>query len=163
MNNFTELDYKFNLDALTKDVYTVIETAGWGDKNQICLTHPENQESWFIGSGGLITTKNFTVMNNFLVGSYYEQVHNTIKKDFLFTRVRLMNLVAGQCMSLHTDTQPRIHIPVVTNEQCLMIIDNEVKHMPAKGSAWLTNTLKTHTALNANLTMNRIHILFDLL
>ena len=86
-----------------------------------------------------------------------------IKTDFHFTRVRLMNLVAGQCMSLHTDTQPRIHIPIVTNEQCLMIIDNEVKHMPAKGSAWLTNTLKTHTALNANLTMNRIHILFDLI
>jgi hypothetical protein len=76
MNNFTELDYKFNLDDLTKDVYTVIETAGWGDKNQICLTHSENQESWFAGSGGLITTKNFTVMNKFLIGSYYEQIHN---------------------------------------------------------------------------------------
>ena len=162
MDNFIRLDYKFDLDLLKKDLYNVINTAGWGDKHQICLTHRPESESWFEGGGSFILHKDYTVMNKFLNDSYYEEVHNTLIKDYPFGRVRLMLLHGQRCYSLHADTTKRIHIPIETNDQCLMIIDDEVKRMPADGSAWLTNTTKPHTALNGNLIFDRVHLLFDL-
>lgn len=163
MDNFIRLDYQFDLDLLKKDVYNVTNLVGWGEKNQICLTHPPGEPNWFVGTGALLTCRNFTEMNSFLKGTYYEKVHNTIKQDYPFARVRIMLLPGQRCFSLHADTTKRIHIPLSTNDQCMMIIDDEVKRMPADGSAWLTNTTKPHTALNGNLIFDRLHILFDLL
>jgi len=163
LDNFIRLDYKFDVDLLKKDVYNVVENVGWGDKNQICLTHPPEKEDWFFGTGPLTASKTFTQLNRFLYGSYFETTYNTIKNEYPVGRVRLMMLPGQKCFSIHADITKRIHIPVETNEQCMMIIDNEVKHMPADGSAWLTNTTRPHTALNGNLIFDRLHILFDLL
>lgn len=162
MDNFIQLPYRFDLDKLKEDVYNVVNESGWGEKNQICLTHPPDNESWFAGSGSFINNRTFTEMNMFLVDSYYEQVHHTLMNDYPFNRVRIMKLPGQKCFSLHSDTNKRIHIPIETNEQCLMIIDDEVKRMPADGSAWLTNTTRPHTALNGNLIFDRLHLLFDL-
>lgn len=163
MDNFIRLDYQFDLDILTKEMYNLVELVGWGDKNQICLTHPSGQKDWFFGTGPLMTSRNFTEVNQHFIGTYFEKVLNTLKEKYSIGRVRLMMLPGQKCYSLHADTTKRIHLPLETNEQCMMIIDDEIKRMPADGTAWLTNTTKTHTALNGNLVFDRIHILFDLL
>lgn len=163
MDNFIRLDYQFDVDLLKKDVYNVVENVGWGDKNQICLTHPPGQPNWFHGTGPLVANKTFTELNRFLNGQYIQSVYNTIKSDYPIGRVRIMLLPGQKCFSLHADITKRIHLPLETNEQCMMIIDNEVKYMPADGSVWLTNTTRPHTAVNGNLMFDRIHLLFDLL
>ena len=163
MDNFIRLDYKFDVDLLKQEVYNLVNTVSWGEINQINLTHPKDNEGWFVGVGALIANKNFTVFNSFLSGQYIEEVYNTLCKDYAIGRVRLMSLPAGKCYSYHSDVSKRIHIPIETNEQCMMVIDNELKHMPADGSAWMTNTTKPHTAFNSNVSFERIHILFDLL
>jgi hypothetical protein len=163
LDNFIRLDYQFDLDLLKKDVYNVVENVGWGEKNQICLTHPPGLPDWFHGTGPLMANKTFTELNRFLNGQYIESVYNTVKNAYPIGRVRIMLLPGQKCFSLHADITKRIHLPLETNEQCMMIIDNEVKYMPADGSAWLTNTTKPHTALNGNLMFDRIHLLFDLL
>ena len=162
MDNFIRLDYKFDIDLIKQEVYNLINTVSTGPQGQINLTHPKDNDSWFIGTGPLIANKNFTEFNKFLNGTYIETVYNSLCKDYSIGRVRVMVLPGGRCFSYHSDTTKRIHIPVETNEQCMMVIENELKYMPADGSAWLTNTTKPHTAFNGNVTFERIHLLFDL-
>jgi len=97
-----------------------------------------------------------------LTGTYIESIINTLQQQYSIGRARIMRLEPRKCMSLHVDLSKRIHIPVVTNTDALMIINNEIFHMPADGSAYLTDTTKRHTALNASKTNERLHLLFDL-
>ena len=55
------------------------------------------------------------------------------------------------------DPEPRLHIPIITNPGCIMVIDNVAKHMPADGSVWGTNNTKYHNAFNGG-EVNRIHL-----
>jgi hypothetical protein len=72
-------------------------------------------------------------------------------------RCRIMISDPKGCMSMHRDASPRIHLPVKTNKDCLMIIDGKCYHLEA-GNCYLTDTTKYHTALNASRE-NRIHII----
>jgi hypothetical protein len=181
-----KLQYKFDNVELLSAVTDIIETVGLHKHhNQISLKHTENEDGnlWYQGCGSLkykfgenfidtngnlieneikLEQKDFTVLNSNLKESYLSEVHDTIAKDYTFGRFRIMAMVHKKCMSMHTDTSKRIHIPVYTNENCLMIIDNRVYHMPADGNAYLTDTTKPHTALNANHSFMRLHLLFDL-
>lgn len=163
MDNFIRLNYHFAIDLIKQDVYNLTNLFGWGDKGQLCLTHPPGKSDWFYGTGPLMTSKDFTELNVFLNGTYTKEVYEEIKKDYSVGRVRLMLLPGQKCYSIHADVTKRIHIPIETNDQCMMIIDDEVKRMPADGGAWLTNTTRPHTALNGNHIFDRIHLLFDLL
>jgi hypothetical protein len=147
-----KLQYKFDNVELLSAVTDIIETVGLHKHhNQISLKHTENEDGnlWYQGCGSL----KYKFGENFI---------DTIAKDYTFGRFRIMAMVHKKCMSMHTDTSKRIHIPVYTNENCLMIIDNRVYHMPADGNAYITDTTKPHTALNANHSFMRLHLLFDL-
>lgn len=82
---------------------------------------------------------------------------NSIIKDLNMYRTRVMNMKNKTCYTIHKDTTKRIHIPIVTNEHCLIILNNEIKHYPADGNYYLVDTTQYHTAVNAS-KHNRIHI-----
>ena len=82
---------------------------------------------------------------------------NSIIKDLNLYRTRVMNMEPKTCYTLHRDPEKRIHIPVITNNNCFLIINNEIKHYPADGNYYLTDTTQLHTAVNAS-RKNRIHI-----
>lgn len=183
----TELDYNFDNVELLKEVNNIIVKVGLHKHhNQISLKHTKTVDDnlWYQGCGSLkykfgenfidkagnlieneikLEQKNFTILNKELEGTYIQEVHDTIAKDYTFGRFRIMAMPHKKCMSMHIDTSKRIHIPVYSNENCLMIIDSQVYHMPANGKAYLTDTTKPHTALNANHSFMRLHLLFDLI
>ena len=64
---------------------------------------------------------------------------------------------AAVCYSVKNTKLSRLHIPIITNPGCLMVIDNVAKHMPADGSVWVTNNTKYHNAFNGG-EENRIHL-----
>ena len=64
---------------------------------------------------------------------------------------------AAQCFNLKSTKLSRLHIPIISNPGCLMVIDNVAKHMPADGSVWITNNTKYHNAFNGG-EENRIHL-----
>lgn len=170
MSNYSKLNYNFDIDTLVVESLELFEKHG--ASGQISLKHRENtdQESlWddgigsFVNSTQILKTSEYTVLNKMLKGSYIEKVHDILAKDYTFGRMRLMKLTGRKCMSLHTDMEKRIHIPITTNLNCLMIVDDEVIHMPADGNAYLVDTKKRHTALNSNQDFDRIHLMFDLL
>ena len=59
--------------------------------------------------------------------------------------------------SWHRDPEPRLHIPIVTNKGCMMVIENVAKHMPADGSVTITNNTKFHNFFNGG-EQARIHL-----
>ena len=169
-NNYFKLKYRFDVDKLALEALKLFEQHGYS--GQISLKHREasDKESLWddgtgsaAGGGQFLNTKEYIVLNKMLKGSYLEEVHDIMANYHDFGRMRLMKLKGRQCMSLHVDLEKRIHIPIITNENCLMIVDDEVFHMPAEGNAYLVNTKKRHTALNSNKDFERIHLMFDLI
>lgn len=82
---------------------------------------------------------------------------NDLMEKLKMFRTRLMRLPPYTCYSYHEDPTPRIHIPLVTDENCLMIIDDMVYRYPA-GIWQIADTTLPHTAVNCSPTCQRIHI-----
>ena len=89
--------------------------------------------------------------------TYFKKVFDVISSKYKLGRVRVLLKEPRSTLSWHRDPEPRLHIPIITNPGCLMVIDNVAKHMPADGSVWITNNTKYHNAFNGG-EENRIHL-----
>ena len=89
--------------------------------------------------------------------TYFKEVFDELKKHFKLGRVRLLLKEPRSTLSWHRDPEPRLHIPIVTNPGCLMVIDKTAQHMPADGNVWVTNNTKYHNAFNGG-EENRVHL-----
>ena len=89
--------------------------------------------------------------------TYFKEVYDNLSKRYKLGRVRLLLKEPRSTLSWHRDPEPRLHIPIYTNPGCLMVIENNAKHMPADGSVWVTNNLKYHNAFNGG-EKNRVHL-----
>ncbi len=79
--------------------------------------------------------------------------------------VRLLFLPAGKIIGSHRDKNSwrngyvRLHLPIVTNENVTMIIDDERKYM-APGELWFGDFSKMHSVENHS-DLNRVHMVID--
>jgi hypothetical protein len=89
--------------------------------------------------------------------TYFEEVYNTLRKKFKLGRVRILLKEPRSTLSWHRDPEPRLHIPIVTNLGCRMVIENISKHMPADGTVTITNNTKYHNFFNGG-EQERIHL-----
>ena len=89
--------------------------------------------------------------------TYFKEVFDVLSSKYKLGRVRILLKEPRSTLSWHRDPEPRLHIPIITNPGCLMVIDNVAKHMPADGSVWVTNNTKYHNAFNGG-EENRIHL-----
>ena len=89
--------------------------------------------------------------------TYFEKVYNTLKKNFKLGRVRILLKEPRSTLSWHRDPEPRLHIPIITNPGCRMVIEDFAKHMPADGSVTITNNKKYHNFFNGG-EQDRIHL-----
>ena len=89
--------------------------------------------------------------------TYFKEVYDILSSHYKLGRVRILLKEPRSTLSWHRDPEPRLHIPIITNPGCLMVIDNVAKHMPADGSVWITNNTKYHNAFNGG-EENRIHL-----
>ncbi len=90
-------------------------------------------------------------------GTYFEEIFNILRKKFKLGRVRILLKEPRSTLSWHRDPEPRLHIPIVTNKGCRMVIENVSKHMPADGTVTITNNTKYHNFFNGG-EQNRIHL-----
>ena len=88
--------------------------------------------------------------------TYFELLQKLVKK-FKLGRVRLLLKEPRSTLSWHRDPEPRLHIPLITNLGCSMVIENIAKHLPADGSVWVTNNTKYHNFFNGG-EQARIHL-----
>ena len=89
--------------------------------------------------------------------TYFEEVINTLKKKFKLGRIRILLKEPRSTLSWHRDPEPRLHIPIITNPGCRMVIENIAKHMPADGSVTITNNTTYHTFFNRG-EQDRVHL-----
>jgi len=92
-----------------------------------------------------------------LENTYFKEVYDELSKKFKLGRVRILLKEPRSTLSWHRDPEPRLHIPIITNLGCLMVIENVAKHLPADGSAYITNNIKYHNAFNGG-EQNRVHL-----
>lgn len=124
--------------------------------NQICLQGTEESADPYLGTGLLTSIKG--PESNFTVPLFDLPYTNKILVDLKMYRTRLMKLMPKTCYSLHADPTKRIHVPLITNEKCLMVVDNEAFHIPADGNYYIIDTTKKHTAINGDFNLERIHL-----
>jgi hypothetical protein len=89
--------------------------------------------------------------------TYFEEVYNVLKKKYKLGRVRILLKEPRSTLSWHRDPEPRLHIPIITNPGCRMVIEDVAKHMPADGSVTITNNKKYHNFFNGG-EQDRIHL-----
>ena len=89
--------------------------------------------------------------------TYFEEIYNLLKSKFKLGRVRILLKEPRSTLSWHRDPEPRLHIPIITNPGCKMVIEDVAKHMPADGSVTITNNTKYHNFFNGG-EQNRIHL-----
>tara|TARA_B110000014_G_C19941033_1_gene486869 strand:- start:35 stop:625 length:591 start_codon:yes stop_codon:yes gene_type:complete len=89
--------------------------------------------------------------------TYFHEVYKTLSSRFKLGRVRILLKEPRSTLSWHRDPEPRLHVPIITNPGCLMVIENVAKHLPADGSVYITNNVKYHNAFNGG-EEDRIHL-----
>ena len=89
--------------------------------------------------------------------TYFSEVYEVLSKRFKLGRVRLLLKEPRSTLSWHKDPECRLHVPIVTNAGCSMVIENVAKHLPADGSVWITNNTKYHNFFNGG-EQARVHL-----
>ncbi len=102
--------------------------------------------------------EDFNITCDMYKDTYFATIIDEIKKQYNIVRGRFMLMEHKTCLTYHTDITPRIHIPIYTNDDCMMIIDDIVYRLPF-GATYFVNTRVKHTALNASKDA-RVHLVF---
>ena len=89
--------------------------------------------------------------------TYFKDVYEMLEKRFKLGRVRLLLKEPRSTLSWHKDPECRLHIPIITNKGCSMVIENVAKHLPADGKVWITNNTKYHNFFNGG-EQARVHL-----
>jgi len=105
----------------------------------------------------VINEKDYTEFVKDLEDTYFKEVYDVLSKRFKLGRVRILLKEPRSTLSWHRDPEPRLHIPIITNPGCIMVIENVAQHLPADGSAWITNNIKYHNAFNGG-EESRVHL-----
>ena len=175
-------DLKFDIQRLRKDLDVILEKKGFSSPegvsnfgaiplNQI----PNDKDSikgnnvrgvyWTIAdeSGKEVTRdipideSKYTQIVPEFENTYFNDVYKALKKKFKLGRVRLLLKAPRSTLSWHKDPEPRLHIPIITNLGCSMVIENVAKHLPADGHVTVTNNTKYHNFFNGG-EQSRIHL-----
>lgn len=81
------------------------------------------------------------------------------------SRARVIQLPAGHSCIWHRDAPDnvycvRLHIPILTNENCYFEIENGRAHLPADGSAYFLHVNRMHRVVNEGQT-SRYHLVMN--
>lgn len=97
---------------------------------------------------------------------YFEYMINSLQASKLAVlRGRIIRLSAGGESVWHRDSPDsrpmfRLHIPIITNEKCFFLRDNEQVHLPATGECYILRVNCMHKVINHGST-DRFHFVAD--
>ena len=186
MNNFNDFhtvkNLKFDINKLQESLKQVLKIRNYDNANgiknfaAICLNQipgkPESTEGNY--ARGVYWTKPnqsgnevardknldeslYTEFVKDFEHTYFKEVYEKLRSIFMLGRVRILLKEPRTTLSWHRDPEPRLHIPIITNPGCIMVIENVAKHLPADGSVYITNNIKYHNAFNGG-EESRVHL-----
>ena len=126
------------------------------DADQIMLQGIEGQTDKTFGTGSI--TNYALEEKDFKCGLFDLPYTNSLLEKHNMVRTRIMTMSSKTCYSYHCDLSSRIHLPLIANNDCFFIIEDNVYRTPADGSVYKVDTTKKHTFVNASFE-KRIHIM----
>ena len=181
LDDFQKQDIKFDITRLKQSYKEIIKTkkfedAGVSNFGAISLTQIPGDPESIKGSNarGVFWTKpdqsgkevsrdvniyeeSYSEFIKEYENTYFKEVYDILSSQYKLGRVRILLKQPRSTLSWHRDPEPRLHIPIITNPGCIMVIDKVAQHMPADGSVWITNNTKYHNAFNGG-EEDRIHL-----
>ena len=181
LDDFQKQDIKFDITKLKQSYKEIIKTkkfedAGVSNFGAISLTQIPGDPESIKGSNarGVFWTKpdqsgkevsrdvnineeSYWEFIKEYENTYFKEVYDILSSQYKLGRVRILLKQPRSTLSWHRDPEPRLHIPIITNPGCIMVIDKVAQHMPADGSVWITNNTKYHNAFNGG-EEDRIHL-----
>ena len=184
MHNYhTEIPLSIDIDRLGKCYFDFRSKLGFRtddkslrDFNAICVNRIPDDEDSITGGNvrGLYWTKPdttnheeqrlepvkeslYTEICPEFKDTYVEEVYNLISSKFKLGRVRFLMKPPRSCLSWHRDPEMRLHIPIITNEGCRMVIEDTSFHMPSNGNGYITDNTKYHNFFNGS-EFDRVHL-----
>ena len=172
---------KFNISRLRKDLENILQkkkflSPGVSHFGAISLNQIPNDEESIKGNNVRgkywtiadetgkevsrdvdINESKYTKLISDFEKTYFKEVYEMLKKRFKIGRVRLLIKEPRSTLSWHKDPEPRLHIPIITNLGCSMVIENVAKHLPADGHVTITNNKKYHNFFNGG-EQARVHL-----
>jgi hypothetical protein len=91
----------------------------------------------------------------------------TLYTQHVFIKCEMNWIKPNEVVPIHRDNSwwhghcPRIHVPVITNEQCFWIVEGRSSHLPV-GGYYEVNNRKFHSVVN-NGDHGRLHLVFDIM
>ena len=95
----------------------------------------------------------YTNLNPFFKNTVFEEIIN----KYNLLRTRLMWIGPMSCYSMHRDTTPRIHLPLITNPNCYFVFKKGIIEHLMVGKVYRTNTIEEHTFINCS-NQSRLHL-----
>jgi hypothetical protein len=145
-------DSKLFIDAFEK----IKNEIQWTDSphgSQAGVQYKEGEDVWSSAVGKLKKTESdYFNLNPAFKNTIFEEV---IAEHSLF-RSRLMWVKPFSCYSFHNDASPRIHFPLITNEECFFMFKHgDIQHLSVD-NVWLVDTRFKHSFLNTS-KIPRLH------
>ena len=121
---------------------------------QAGLQYLDNEDPWDSAVGRSRGKElKYSNLNPLFSGTIFEEIINKYK----FRRTRLMWVGPYACYSMHKDSTPRVHIPLITNLNCYFVFKKGIiKHLES-GLVHYTNTTWKHTFMNCS-DQYRLHL-----
>jgi hypothetical protein len=154
INTIASIDIQPVLDSynlLEKDIQ-------WTDSGhkgkQAGLQYKDPLNPWDCGNNQTKGSKlSYTNLNPFFKDTIFEELIN----QYYLIRTRLMIVGPYACYSMHTDTTPRIHIPLITNPDCYFVFKKGIIQHLSVGSIYWADTTQAHTFINCS-DRPRLHL-----
>ncbi len=134
------------------------------EDRQLCLTSRPGASvplrdgvGWYDGS-----ETDFSIFNEAFRGTIFEEFYENV--PYRLGRVRLMMMPPRTSYSYHADKEPRLHVAIETNPNAYLLVDDDSGHrswkikVPANGGTYWVDTRRTHTAINTDAALERIHL-----
>ena len=142
---------KFDIEKVLEEIKTISL-----DMEQVMLQGVKGQHSKVFGTGSI--TKYDLEEKDFKYSIFDTLYTNSLLEEYNMVRTRIMTMPSKTCYSYHWDLSSRIHLPLITNDDCFFVIEDNVYRTPADGSIYRVDTTKKHTFVNASFD-TRIHIM----
>jgi len=169
MNNLVvEILNNFDLDSLKENLQNFIQLHNddfincdkFKTQGQLSIQHrfSTKEDLHLDGVGKAINYPDFNltdfcILNTFFSGSVIEEIINY----YNLYRSRIMMISPKSCYTIHTDYEKRLHIPIITNNDCYMLFPKHNQMFNLKeNKIYITDTREYHTAINCSW-QERIH------
>jgi hypothetical protein len=147
-----------DINPILECYHSIEPQISWTDYNhkgkQAGLQYLDNEDPWDSAVGRSRGKElEYSNLNPLFSGTIFEEIINKYK----FRRTRLMWVGPYACYSMHKDSTPRVHIPLITNSECYFVFKSGIIKNLESGQVHYTDTRFFHTFMNCS-DQYRLHL-----